>query len=479
MSSSSPKTVHPKEEAARMPVRRSTFLIAAFGALLLLSALAAWAVWRNTSEAQVQAAAWRERDLRIHQALDTIRNGVYLNAILTRDYLLDSEVAHVRTYVDQFDSIRENTKSSVNALESVAHDEAPRSTLRRLRMELEAYWETTHVMLSWSAEEKSAQKTALLRQRIQRRQDIFALTQQIEQLASEHSLQEREQVEAAARDFRSSLGWTAGIALLLGLGISAFTLVRMRALESQSQAAEVELRLLTGRIRTTQEEERKSLSRELHDQVGQMLTGLRMELAAVSRLQADPQSEMAVRLDRAKGTVEQTLGIVRNIAMLLRPSMLDDLGLTPALNWLVKEFSRSSGISIQAQVNSRVDELPDAHRTCLYRVVQEALTNTTRHAGARSVYVDVNCFGNWVQAIISDDGKGFEPGAEKRKGLGLLGMEERVRELGGTIRLISAPGRGTSVEIRLPCPISAEDTKDENSDRGRPRDRPDRIKTLT
>jgi signal transduction histidine kinase len=449
----------------------------AFAALLCVSALAAWGVWRNAREAQAQIAALHARDLRTHDALAAIRSSVYLIAILTRDYLLDPDLASVRDYVNQFNAIQASAKSNFETLNQAAQDDAQRSTVILLRMQLEAYWDTTQVMLDWSPEQKQAQRTDLLRQRMHRRQEIFALTERIEQLTSQTSAEERERIAAADRGFQSSLTWIAGGALLLGLGISGFTLARMRALERQSQAAEAELRMLSGEIRTAQERERKSLSRELHDQVGQMLTGIRMELAAVSRLHAAPESEIASRLARAKGTVEQTLGIVRNIAMLLRPSMLDDLGLTPALNWLVKEVSRSSGMDVRAEVDPQVDALPDAHRTCLYRVVQETLTNAVRHSGARTVELQVSTIGNWVQAVIADDGKGFEVGADKRRGLGLLGMEERVRELGGTLRVTSSPGRGTAVEIRLPRPIPAEEISDEDTDRGRSRDRADRIET--
>jgi signal transduction histidine kinase len=159
--------------------------------------------------------------------------------------------------------------------------------------------------------------------------------------------------------------------------------------------------------------------------------------------------------------------------MLLRPSMLDDLGLTPALAWLLKEVSRSSGIEIESEVDPGVDSLPDAQRTCLYRVVQETLTNAARHSAAHKVWVSLKCDGGVVMGSIADDGRGFDPAALRRKSLGLLGMEERVRELGGTFRVSSAPGRGTRVEIRLPRP---EEKNDSNPDRGRPRDRSDRVK---
>ena len=176
----------------------------------------------------------------------------------------------------------------------------------------------------------------MLRQRVRKRQEIFALAEQVEQLVTANFVKERQRITTADQEFRTSLGWTTGIALLLGLAIAGGTLARMSALERQSQTAESQLRLLSGQLRTTQEQERKYLSRELHDQVGQMLTGVRMELASIARIHADSESEVSARIARAKGTVEQTLRIVRNIAMLLRPSMLDDLGLTPALIWLLK-----------------------------------------------------------------------------------------------------------------------------------------------
>ena len=461
-----------------MPVRRSIFLFVALGALLLLSVSAGWTVWRYARTAQAQAAALHEKDLRIHEALATIRSSVYLTAILTRDYLLDTGPPADTDCAEQFRAIKNKAKASFDALTQSIPEEAQRTALSTLWRELGVYWDSTQVMLDWTPREKAQQRAGALRLRFNQREAILALAERIEQLSSENSASERERMAAAGREFQSSLGWISGAALLLGVSISGFTLARMRKLEAQSQAAETQLRRLSGELRTAQEQERKSLSRELHDQVGQMLTAVRMELTAIGRLEGSPEGELAMRAARARLAVEQTLGIVRNIAMLLRPSMLDDLGLTPALNWLVKEVSRSSGMDVRADVSANVDSLPEAHRTCLFRVVQEALTNAVRHSGARTVDLQVHTIGDWVQAIIADDGKGFEPGDEKRKGLGLLGMEERVRELGGSLRVSSSPGRGTSVEIRLPRPNTGE-ILNEDSDRGRSRDRTDRFKTAS
>ncbi|MCC7499728.1 MAG: sensor histidine kinase, partial [Bryobacterales bacterium] len=395
---------------------------------------------------------------------------------LTRDYLLDSNPANAQQYVDQFQSIREKTAQSFSILESLAQDDQQRTALQHLRQELDEYWDPTEVVLDWSPEQKRTQRSLMLRQRVRRRQEVFDLAEQVERLITANYLRERQRITTAESDFRSSLGWITGIAMLLAAGIAVTTLMRMLTLERQSEAAEGELRELSVQLRTAQEQERKYLSRELHDQVGQMLTGLRMELTGMNRLLAGSENELASRITRAKGTVEQTLRIVRNIAMLLRPSMLDDLGLTPAIAWLVKEVSRTSGIDITSEVDHSVDSLPDAQRTCIFRVVQEALTNVTRHSGARNVDIRLRASGSWVTGIIMDDGHGFSTTSNKRKGIGLLGMEERVRELNGTVRITTAPGRGTSVEFRLPRPLEPEEPIDTNSDSGRSRDRSDRIK---
>lgn len=317
----------------------------------------------------------------------------------------------------------------------------------------------------------------MLRIRVPRRRHVMALAEKVEQSIAADFTGKRQQMTAADQAFRSYLGWATAIALLLGCAIAALTVTRIIALEHKSRAAESRLRLLSGQIRTAQEQERKYLSRELHDQVGQMLTGLQMELSSLNRNQGLTDAELSLRIERAKGTAEQTLRIVRNIAMLLRPSMLDDLGLTPALAWLVKELSRSGGIEISSHVDPSVASLPDAHRTCIYRVVQEALTNATRHAGPKRVDATVETIGEWVVGAIVDDGRGFDVKAARPNSLGLLGMEERIRELGGSLRVNSAPGRGTRIEFRLPRPAGPEVPDVRSIDSGRPRYRSNRLET--
>ncbi len=440
-------------------MHRSIFLAVAFAALLLLTAGSSVAVWMNARNARERSAQLHAAHMRAGSALAEIRTNVYRTAILNRDYLLDPDPANAKQYTDQFATIRDRTNEAIEAVEKSSQTADQKLAIQRLRRELARYWDPTEIMLDWTPAEKRAQRAAMLKERVKLRNEVFDLAAQVEQMITENFAAERERTLSADRDFEVSLVSIAVVALLMGIGIALATVARMVALERASQAAEVRLRLLSAQLRVAQEHERKYLSRELHDQVGQMLTGVRMELAAMARLVADSNTELSSRIARAKGNVELTLRAVRDIAMLLRPSMLDDFGLSAALSWLVKEVSKTSGIEIESSIDSAVDNLPEAHRTCIYRLVQEALTNATRHSGARTAQVIVRAEADSVIGSVSDDGCGFRVGSTGRAGLGLLGMQERVRELGGAVQVKSSPGRGTVVDLRLPRPGSIESSE--------------------
>ena len=454
-----------------MGARRSILLAGAFAALLLVIGVSATAVWWNARTVQQDLAELHDVHMRANAALAAIRADVYLTGILTRDYLLDApDTVADPQYINQFNGIREDTEQNFEILEQTRQDEEQRAALAKLKREIRVqYWEPTVEALGWTPEEKAANRGSLLEKLVKRRQEVVSLATQVEQLITTNFRTERQRAATAGQAFRASFAWTTLIALLLGMAISGVALVRMKALERHSRDVESELRRLSGQIRTAQEQERKNLSRELHDEVGQLLTGLRMELAGMARLN-DP-SEMALRLESSKRTVEQLIGSIRNITLLLRPSMLDDLGLAAALGWLIKETSRTRAIDIRARLDSGTDSLPEAHRTCLYRVVQEALTNIARHSGARRAEVVVQAEVGWVVATITDDGRGFGPEPTKDRGLGMIGMEERVKELGGSIRLVSSAGRGARIEVHLPRTAEAEVLSAESSDSGRSRNR--------
>jgi len=146
-------------------------------------------------------------------------------------------------------------------------------------------------------------------------------------------------------------------------------------------------------------------------------------------------------------SAETCVAMVRNMALLLRPSMLDDLGLIPALKWHAREITRRTGLPVKMIADEIGDDLADSYRTCMYRFVQEALNNCARHAQATEARVVVRQDADGLSVSVQDDGIGFDP--RKEKGMGLLGMEERVERLGGLFRIESQPGQGTLVSIRF------------------------------
>jgi signal transduction histidine kinase len=248
----------------------------------------------------------------------------------------------------------------------------------------------------------------------------------------------------------------------LGVLVAGASLFRIHRLERRAaherrriEQAEIELRRLSQQLVRAQEEERRHLSRELHDHLGQMLTALRVEMGNLERLRGASPEVFRDHVLAAKHLAEDSLRSVQDMAMGLRPSMLDDLGLGPALEWQAREFSRRYGVPVEVKLEGEIDGLPDTHRTCIYRVVQEALTNVARHANAGQIRISVHGGRDQASLTVADNGSGFDVKQGQGKGLGLVGIQERVRELGGTVSWTSQPGRGTVLSAEIPAPQAA------------------------
>ena len=226
-----------------------------------------------------------------------------------------------------------------------------------------------------------------------------------------------------------------------------------RALLAQSQVLQMQLRHLTHQILQAQEAERKQISRQLHDEIAQILTGINVHLAALNETALIKPSELKKRIEKTRRLVMQSIDIVHRFARNLRPTLLDDLGLIPALRSFVKELAEHKGPRIVFTASSEVEALDISHRTVLYRVAQEALTNVVRHAHARNATLQIVKISGAVRLEICDDGKSFPAErllASKTGRLGLLGMRERVEMVGGRFTIESVPGRGTTVKVEIP-----------------------------
>ena len=259
---------------------------------------------------------------------------------------------------------------------------------------------------------------------------------------------------------QANLTWSLVLALGSGLILVLASMIYILRLEQQIQVryAELarsrgELEMLSARLVEAQEAERRNISRELHDEVGQTLGALLVDFGRLSAALASAPAELREQVDHMKSVAERSVQSVRNLALLLRPSMLDDLGLVAALEWQGRETSRNSGTEVDVRAAGVPEDLPDEYNVTIYRLVQEALNNAVRHSGARNARVNVNCADHRIVVEVSDDGRGFDP--RRSRGVGILGMEERVRRLGGHLTIDSQPGRGATVRAELPLEKSS------------------------
>lgn len=217
-----------------------------------------------------------------------------------------------------------------------------------------------------------------------------------------------------------------------------------------------DLQHLSSRLIRVQEDERKRISYELHDEIGQVLTAVSFNLAAIEKgCEDNPSIEVAEKLEDTKSLVDQLTTQVRSLSLELRPTMLQDLGLIPTVRWYVNTFTERRGITVHLNTSNMNDRYPEDVETTLYRIVQEALTNVSRHADASQVILCVERRDSVIRASIDDDGMGFQPetilsSANIGKGVGLVAIRERVMAHNGRFSIESALGQGTHLEVEIP-----------------------------
>lgn len=241
---------------------------------------------------------------------------------------------------------------------------------------------------------------------------------------------------------------------------------RNRELEAEAavrKRLEESLRRLSRRILRVQEEQRRRLSRELHDEVGQSLTAISVTLAALRHGSEAKRADFARTIGRVQRLLEETMEAVHRFALELRPALLDELGLLPALRSHIKRFSQRTGLRIRLVADAAAEQLDNDQKTAVFRIAQESLTNVARHAHASRVRISIRRSGGNICMEVFDNGKSFReapPGAARqRERLGLLGMQERARLANGLLTIKPEPGKGTTVWVTIPLPGTAQKGK--------------------
>src|SRR6266571_2293279 len=375
--------------------RSSLFVLAiGFGFLIVLIAILGFGAIRRADTIY--------RDMKTAQdsysETETFRRGIatdiYLADILLRDYLLDPSAETVLRHRQELLVIRDSLQERLDMLSGrMPENDSP--GLARLQAEVEAYWDSLDPIFEWTPKEKTERSWVFLARRVlPRREAVVSLVREVARMNTENLERERQRLQNSQDVLHKFLLRMIAVVLILGSFVALLTTYRVLVLErrhdaqrKQIEATQNNLRRLSQRLVQAQEFERAALSRELHDEVGQMMTALGIELGNLEALRHRDGDAFEKRMEDVKRLNADAMRAIRDLAMGLRPSMLDDLGLEAALQWQGREFSRHTGVPATVQVGGAPDHLTDAQQTCIYRVVQEALTNCARHAKANHVLV--------------------------------------------------------------------------------------------
>lgn len=438
-------------EDGSMAVSKRTALRNGFGVitgLLVLSTVLAYHFQESFSE---RSAAIHRRYVHEQEVVTSLRRVLYNGSITARDYLLNPAPNKAQRYEAE---IAELHGASEPLLAELRKSAANREIIDELEKNIHELWEALDES-SLRGRDVVQMYDYVQKEIAPRRSAAGKILQDLEN-ANNSALTTTEREFSASRAAAAkSLMWLLFGCVLGGIGIAWFSLRYSDHLERQAAArfdevleAKLELERLSKRLMEIQEEERTNLSRELHDEIVQNLAVLKIE---ITQALAGLHNGHAIEpLTRARELADRTVRAVRDISLLLRPSLLDDLGLGPALQWQAQDFTRRTGVPCEYVEENLPESLPDPVNTCVYRVTQEALRNCEKHSQATSVSVQVSQTATGLTVEIRDDGVGFRNERRAPTNLGVLGMRERAAALGGDLSINSIAGKGTVVRLWLP-----------------------------
>lgn len=430
-------------------------LLLGFGALLFLIGILGIGAIRRANEVYEQMINAQLAYEEVDEALRDLPADLHLTGILVRDYALDPAAAAAPLYKEQLTKEQQRIERDLTRLSMLST--VQKEKLERLQKEIQAYADSLDPILGWSPQEKYARSFEVIRGTLPKRQAIVDLAQELRTLNAQTLLLQRQASERGRDSLERFVRNLLLACLALGLVVALASARRIVRSERKSEAerdralqAERQQHRLSMRIVQVQEDERKRIALELHDAVGQMASALGMELGHLENLSQSSRPEFHEKVVEVKQMNADVIRAVKELATGLRPAMLDQLGLAPALRSHAREFERRTNISTSIRLEGELDSVPEPHRTCVYRIVQEALNNCGRHARANNVNITLHGATDSVKLAVQDDGVGFDVAKKSETGLGLIGIAERVRDLDGKLRIDSRPGKGTTLEVELP-----------------------------
>lgn len=457
------------------PMNIRAGLLAGFGILLSLWLLCGFYTVARVAEAERRLNTLNASYTHNEELLLALRYNVPMAAVYLRDNLLDMSEDAPSYYGKRLEDSRKEIDLALAAYVPIADSAAERENWAKLKTELDDYWTAITPAMQWDSDQKEFLSRRYLRQNVIRKRNLVLRISERIQILNRAAFQQRQQeIKAIYAALKRRIWWTGAGSALLGLIIAVAMIVHAARLEGQilrqhteDQRNKNDLRRLSAQLVQIQETERRKIARELHDEVGQAITALKMELAILERMMGW-RDQKCGPIEEARAIADRTLETVRDMSRLLHPAMLDDLGLPDTVRWYLAAFAQRTGIAAELALKGVKGRLqPDTELTG-YRIVQEALTNVARHAGAANVWITLEHLPFSLVVSVEDDGKGFDPKLQVKPegGLGLIGIQERVTSMGGSFWLDTAPGKGTRLRASLPAKDPARIPDYEFQDRG-------------
>jgi len=453
------------------PVKRLTIrgaLLVGFVAIFVL-----WIAWGyylslRLTVMERQSASIHARFSQSDEVLLTIAAQVLLGSVYLRDAFLDRRPDAEQLYRDELQNVRTQIDRALVRYVPDVDATIEREHWTRLQAELQEYWDATLPVLTSEPTRDPAKALAVLNdQVIPKRRTILEISEQLRTLNKDAFQREEGAITLLYRDLRRQIWALSAVGLALGIGVAFGATRYAGGLESHIRAQHLddverqrELERLSTKLLHAQEDERRTIARELHDEIGQALTAIKIELSVAQR-SLETAGHSPDSLTEARSITDHALHAVRDVSQLLHPTMLDDLGLANTLTWYLRGFARRTGIRADL-TQDRMDVRMSPHvELGAYRIIQEALTNVAKHARARSCRVFVQRLAHSLLLTVEDDGVGVDltrktASPDRHRGLGLVGIRERVSGLGGTFQLEGTVGKGTRLTIELPVPVEPQ-----------------------
>jgi len=392
-----------------------------------------------------------------------LQDDTFQLAVSLRDMTLPESRYPIYYWKGKFTSWRQDMDEAL-VLEGQYAVSTPASDTKRLQLRgvLDDFWQTADEAFMLADQGHEATARYLIRSQLEQKRDgiaqiVSGLLAMNDQAQAEAGQRVSQVYEKGERDILVLIG----VLFLVALGTGLYTLQanrktfeRLHHLAERLQAQSQQLSKLSWSLIEVQEETLRRVSRDLHDEFGQILTALGAMLSRAEQKGLGKDSVFVQEVQKVKSIVAETLENVRNSSQLFRPAILDDFGLEQTLEWFVGQFSKQTGIRVHFERDLAEGFFPREDAIHIYRILQEALNNVARHAKAQEAWVILREQGDALSLEVRDNGKGFTISGDSERapgdGIGLMGMRERAQHLNGTLTLRSAPGQGTVLRVQIP-----------------------------